>query len=120
MGFNHSTYGKVRRPSATDYINASIALKDMPSYSEFIADIRSQWMDQFTEAERHGKDGNAPISFAHYITLSQETLVKQRDEVIPKMFKEGKVSAEDAAAATEIANMGIEYIDHCMHSKDFF
>jgi hypothetical protein len=46
--------------------------------------------------------------------------VKQRDEVIPKMFKEGKVSAEDAAAATEIANMGIEYIDQCMRSKDFF
>jgi hypothetical protein len=120
MGGYNKDYGKIRRPSAADYINASIALKDMPSYTEFIADIRTQWMDQFTEAERHGKDGNAPISFAHYITLSQETLVKQRDEVIPKMFKEGKVSAEDAAAATEIANMGIEYIDQCMRSKDFF
>ena len=50
MGGYNKDYGKIRRPSAADYINASIALKDMPSYPEFIADLRTQWMDQFTEA----------------------------------------------------------------------
>jgi hypothetical protein len=109
----HPTYGKIRRPTASDYINAAMVLdtNQIPSFHDFMEDLKIQWQEQFTIAERQGAGGKAPITFADYLALSMETLKKQVEEVIPVKFREGLITKEDAAAATELANILLRYED---------
>jgi|YNPNPStandDraft_1061719.scaffolds.fasta_scaffold201873_2 hypothetical protein len=111
---------KIRRPTAADYINTSILLHDVPTYDEFMEDLKKQWQDQFTEAERLGVNGNAPISFYYYINLSMETIKKQIEEIIPQKYKEGTLSAEDAAASTELLTILLSYEERALREKNFF
>lgn len=104
---------KVRRPTAQDYIGTSLALdmSKVPTRDEFIHDMNEQWESYFTESEKKGPGAGVPgpVNFKQYLQESMAALLRQRDEIIPKQVKENTLEKQDAAAATELLNIIIEY-----------
>lgn len=106
---------KVRRPAVQDYIDVDLIESAyggrMPTKDEFIYDMREQWNNYFTEAEKQGKGSGhpGPISFIYYLQLSRVALVAQKDEVIPSKVKEGLLSGSAARRNIGFIRKLIEY-----------
>lgn len=110
---------KIRRPSAQDYIGMGVQFNRaaVPTYEEFIADLREQWQQQLREPEKFGIEGyKAPIDFKQYMRESYTALCSQVEEVIPQKFKDGLLSKEDAAAATELGTVVLGYEERFLNS----
>ena len=77
-----------------------------PTYEQFIEEMRTQWIDQFTEAERAG-----PIPFTQYLTEGISTLQWRVTEEIPGRIRAGTVSETEAGANIEFIQTLIQYIE---------
>jgi len=110
---------KFRRPSAQDYTGFGVHFKPgaVPTYEEFMADMKEQWSQQLRETERLGTGGySAPIDFGQYMRESHAALVYQLEEVIPKKAADGLLSQEDAAAAAELGRIILGYVKRFLSS----
>lgn len=109
--------GRVRRPSAQDYIDVDLVTSiyggRLPTKDEFIHDMREQWNSYFTEAEKTGKGSSlpGPITFTYYLQLSRVSLVAQVAEVIPNKVREGLLTEAAAKKSIDVLRKLIEYED---------
>jgi len=113
------TFVKLRRPTAQDYLGMGVQFKreEVPTYEEFIEDQRQIWQQQLREPEKYGVEGyKAPIDFKQYLRESKVALIYQIEEIIPQKFKEGLLSNEDAAAATELGTIVLSYVERYLNS----
>jgi len=104
---------KMRRPTAQDYIGMGVFFKKAAlwTYEEFIEFKKKEWQEQLRDTEKVGINGQkAPIDFKQYMLESREAVTEQLTTSIPKQVADGRLPVDDAAAATELANILLLYI----------